>query len=57
MYAKALHKFLPYHIEYPAVIGESVTRSNCSDEVEMMNKLAENGNITVEELLELSLVE
>ena len=46
-----------YHIEYPAAIGESETKSNCSDEEVVMKELVENGNITLAQLLELSLVE
>ena len=47
----------PYHIEYPAVIGESETKSNCSDEEVVMKELVKNRNITLELLLDLSLVE
>ena len=39
------------------MVGKSETKSNCSDETEVMNKLTKSGNTTVEELLELSLVE
>ena len=50
-------KKTPYHVEYLAIVGKSESKSNCSDEAELMKKLIENGNTTVEELLELSLVE
>ena len=50
-------KKTPYHVEYLAVVGKSETKSNCSDETEVMKKLAVSGNATVGELLELSLVE
>ena len=39
------------------MVGKSETKSNCSDETEVMKKLAKSGNATVGELLELSLVE
>ena len=47
----------PYHIEYPTVIGESETKSNCSDEEVVMKELVKKGTITLEQLSELSLVE
>ena len=45
------------HFEDGDFVAIFKPNQNCSDEVEMINELAENGNITVEELLELSLVE